>query len=468
MIPLRPRSLFGRLTLVLLAGLIVVQLISTAIVLRDRGAALHQSLREDTVLRIANIVHLLDGLAPAERERLLPALTTSTLRIAFAQSASPPRQEASAADASARLVRAELADALSEGHRVRVAVGESGTLPMSMAGHQRMMMNPSQMSEFMQSVQSLAGAFHIEVRLLDGTWVRFDREVPQELIAWPSRLLLTLLVLLVGVLLIALLAVRWLTRPLRVLADAADGLGRDIRRPPLPLEGPREVMHAARAFNTMQERIARFIEDRGRILAAVSHDLKTPITRLRLRSELLDDEAVRHKFTQDLDDMEHMVTATLDFMRGAELREESQPVDITALLESIQEDVREAGGEVTVDGAAARPYPGKPLALKRCFSNLVENAVRYGGRARILIADGEGELRVAVQDDGPGITESELERIFEPFQRLEGSRNQHTGGTGLGLGIARNIARAHGGDVTLHNREQGGLEARVVLPRRST
>jgi signal transduction histidine kinase len=273
------------------------------------------------------------------------------------------------------------------------------------------------------------------------------------------------LVLLVSVAALAVLAVRWLTRPLTVLATAATELGRNIHRPPLAETGPLEVRRAAGAFNTMQTRLIRYLQDRSRILAAVSHDLKTPITRLRLRTELLDDETLPAKFQSDLDAMETMVQATLDFMRGTEVKEAVVAVDIGALLETLQEDARDTGGEVRIQGAPWAPFQGRPLALKRCLGNLVDNALHYGKQALISVTDSPERLVITIRDTGSGIPEAELERVFEPFYRLEGSRSRHTGGTGLGLGIARNIARAHGGELTLRNRPQGGLEARLELPR---
>jgi signal transduction histidine kinase len=215
----------------------------------------------------------------------------------------------------------------------------------------------------------------------------------------------------------------------------------------------------------MQQRLARFISDRTRILTAMSHDLKTPITRLRLRAELLDDEALRSKFEKDLQEMEAMVTQTLDFMRDSNAREGAQQVDIMTLLESLQSDYRETGNEVEIDGAVAQPLFGRPLALRRCLTNLLDNAIRYGRRATIRIEDSTDQLCLRILDEGPGIPEQELEQAFEPFFRGEASRNRETGGTGLGLGIARNIARAHGGELTLGNRAQGGLEAILSLPR---
>jgi signal transduction histidine kinase len=180
---------------------------------------------------------------------------------------------------------------------------------------------------------------------------------------------------------------------------------------------------------------------------------------------MLEDKALRSKFQKDLDDMERMVSETLDFMRGTEVEEQSRPIDVVALIESLQDDAHDAGWRVEIHAAQARPYVGKPVALRRCLTNLIENAVRYGKRADIKIRDGVQELCFVISDDGSGVPEAELERLFDPFYRLEASRSQHTGGSGLGLSIARNIARAHGGDVTLKNREYGGLEATLALPR---
>jgi signal transduction histidine kinase len=259
--------------------------------------------------------------------------------------------------------------------------------------------------------------------------------------------------------------VRWVTGPLSALATAAEKLGRDIDRPPLDENGPLEVRRAASAFNVMQRRLSRFLADRARVLTAMSHDLKTPLTRLRLRMETVNDPALRAKIEKDLDEMQSMVTQTLDYMRDSSRSEAAQQIDLMALLETLQIDFRDTGHEVRIEGAAARPYVGRPLALRRCLTNLVENALRYGGRAMIVLEDTGKEVVVRVVDEGPGMPEEELERAFEPFYRGERSRSRETGGTGLGLGIARNIARSHGGELVLKNRPAGGLEAILSLPR---
>lgn len=478
-----PRSLFGRLTLVLLCVLVSAQLLSTYILLRDRGQALYLSLRSGLVARTAGIVHLLDVLPQAQRSRLVPLLSTPESTIRLAPSAAPIPAQDPAQVAAARHVAQALRQRLPEGSALSVAlldvapapgnVSQTGPIAAmenmpGMAAMHRRMMGTGQMDgpwAYLHGVQAMAKGFFIQVRLSDGTWVQFRRSIPEGMFDRPTRLLLTLAVLLASVIVVSLLAVRWIVHPLRTLRKAAESLGRDIQRPPLKESGPLEVTETARAFNTMQQRIRSFIEDRARILAAVSHDLKTPLTRLRLRSELLDDGELRGKLQADLDDMEAMVMATLDFMRGSESREASHRLDLMALLETMVEDGREAGWQLALTGEVTEPLTARPTALKRCLGNLIENAARYGGNAKIEVSDDSLGVSIRVCDHGPGIPEEQLERVFDPFYRLESSRARHTGGTGLGLGIARNIARAHGGDLVLHNRAGGGLCAELRLPR---
>ena len=286
-------------------------------------------------------------------------------------------------------------------------------------------------------------SFLVQAQLRDGTWVSIAHRLPEEAFAWPTKLLLALGVLLISVVALSLIAVRVATRPLAVLGNAAQELGRDIQRPPLDEGGPLEVRRAAQAFNTMQASLARFLRDRAQLLAAISHDLKTPITRLRLRAELIDDPQQQAKFLRDLDEMENMTRATLEFLRHANTRESVQPVDVQALVETLQADAEALGQEVRIQGAANSPYPARALALQRCLANLIDNAHKYGRRATVTVDDNATRLRISVADEGPGIPESELEHVFEPFYRLEQSRSRETGGVGLGLSISRDIARAH-------------------------
>jgi signal transduction histidine kinase len=458
---LLPRSLFGRLLLLLMGGLILAQLLSAAIQLYDRGQVLHRAFGADIAQRIAALVNLLDTLPIGERRRLVAALDLPPTRISMDL---PWQPDASATPSQIPLPLTALLRRYLPGDRpLWVEINDGNPPPFA---EQR----PDQTLPYRHRrgwyARDLEGKeFVVQVGLSDGGIVTFRHHLPEEVFSWPYRLLLILLILLISVALLAALAVRWLTRPLALLANAATELGRDIQRPPLDETGPLEVQRAARAFNTMQTRLIRYIQDRGRVLAAVSHDLKTPITRLRLRTELLEDETLKEKFQADLNEMQSMVQATLDFMRGTEHNEPVTLMDINALLESLQEDARDRGGEIHIQGVAQVPFRSRPLALKRCLTNLVDNALHYGQRAFIQVEDKLDRLSITIADAGPGIPEAELERVFEPFYRLEGSRSRHTGGTGLGLGIARNIARAHGGELTLANRRGGGLEARLELPR---
>ena len=465
-----PRSLFSRLVLVLLSGLVIAQLLSFAVHMHERGELLSQASGMQSAQRIADIVRLLDSLPSAERRRIVQAFSAPPISISLDHPALPAGKLDANAAARAALFGAMLRRFLGDGRSVEVSVAEAPAGPL-MSAAKRGPKGPGMHGDWTPPWAAMHGAsqpgfsFLAQVRLQDGALVTFDARQPAQTVNWPYRLLASLAVLLAAVVVVSLVAVRWATRPLKALADAADELGRDIHRPPLPEEGPEEVSRAARAFNTMQARLAGYIRDRTRVLAAMSHDLKTPVTRLRLRAELLEDPQVRAKFTKDLDEMEAMVGATLDFLRGQESGEPVQPVDIMAMLESLQADMAEMGGKIRVEGAARAPFSGKPQALKRCLANLVENAVKYGKSARVVVEDSDARLEIRVQDEGPGLPETELEKVFDPFYRLEASRSRETGGTGLGLTIARGVAEAHGGRVQLRNRAEGGLEAILVLPR---
>jgi protein-histidine pros-kinase len=258
---------------------------------------------------------------------------------------------------------------------------------------------------------------------------------------------------------------RQLVKPVAQLAQAAGRLGDNLSSPPLAETGPSEAREAARGFNRMQERIRQQLEERGRFLAAVSHDLRTPLTRMRLRTTRLAESPDRDKLQADIDEMANMLDATLSYLRGAAQSESWQMLDVQALLETLAEDAQEAGQQVSVSGQAA-PLLTLPGALRRCVSNLLDNAIQYGQRADISLHDSAGQLVIEIADHGPGIPENRIHAVFEPFVRLEESRNRHSGGVGLGLSIALELARQHGGELTLHNRPEGGLLARLVLPRR--
>jgi signal transduction histidine kinase len=468
---LLPRTLFARMVLVLLGGLLVAQFLSLAVHWRERGEFMLRAAGAHSAERVADIIRLLDATPAAERARIAGVINSPPLRIALAAADGALESDPELADEAAQY-EALLRDALGVAYPLKVSATPArrrggpgagmrhgygkapaeGDGPRAHGGGER---------------PFRAISFVVQTRLADGTALTLDARRPEEVMNWPSRLLISLGVLLLIVGAVTLFAVRWVTRPLKTLAAAAADLGNDLNRPPLTEDGPLEVSRAARAFNAMQAKLAALIADRTRIFSAMSHDLKTPITRLRLRTELLDDAALREKFAGDLREMEAMVGAALDFMRGVDTQEATRPIDMLALLESIAADARETGGSVAIAGAPRAPYEGRAQLLKRLLVNLVDNAVKYGGAAAVVIDDSETSLHIVVRDDGPGIAAGELERVFEPFYRVEASRNRATGGSGLGLTIARNIARAHGGDVILKNRAGGGLDAELTLPRRN-
>ena len=469
---LLPRGLFGRLVLILLSGLIFAQLITAYLNASERGQLLYRASGMQTAQRIADVSKLLDSVPAAERRRIVAVFNAPPLVISLDRPRMAPDRGPPDTDFGLSMFETVLGYALGEGLHVQVI--RAAGAPERYA--QRDLKSPPGMP-MMQGPLSGAGMpmmhpesrfFVVQVVLRDGAVATFDSFVSPEAAGVPLRLAMTLLVLLGTVVALSLIAVRWVTGPLSTLATAAEKLGEDINRPPLPETGPIEVQRAARAFNTMQGRLSRFISDRTRILTAMSHDLKTPITRLRLRTELLGDEALRAKFAKDLVEMESMVAQTLDFMRDASAGELVQRVDLMALLESLQTDYQDMGNTVEIEGRIEVPFSGRPLALRRCLTNLVDNAIRYGKRALVRAEEAADAITIRVLDEGPGIPEQELEHAFEPFFRGESSRSRETGGTGLGLGIARNIARAHGGDLTLNNRPGGGLETILTLPRRES
>jgi signal transduction histidine kinase len=265
-------------------------------------------------------------------------------------------------------------------------------------------------------------------------------------------------------------AVRRLLVPVRTLAAAAEQLGRDVvNAPALPETGPSEIVTAAVAFNTMAARIRRFVEDRTFLLTAIGHDLRTPITRLKLRAEYMEDEEQRTKMLADLDEMEAMVAATLAFGRDITTSEAITPIDLAILLRTILDEAAdgdpEHGDALSYAGPDHLPVRARPLGLKRALTNLIGNALKYGDAARIRLSQPAGQVvRIDIDDNGPGIAGKDADIVFEPFRRLETSRNRETGGSGLGLSIARNIIRAHGGDILLMNLPAGGLRASVTLP----
>jgi two-component system OmpR family sensor kinase len=309
----------------------------------------------------------------------------------------------------------------------------------------------------------LISPFKLALKLPDGRWATVQPVEKGVFAPWQQRLVLWFAVSAVAAGVLAYFFTRGLVKPLASFAEAAERFGRDPRTPPLTLKGSSEIVKAVTAFNEMQARLRRYVEDRTSMVAAIAHDLRTPLTRLRFRVEAAPEEA-RAKMNSDIDQMEAMIAATLVFVRDAAGDPQRTRLELSSLLESVVDDMAETGADVSVQQTEKVVIDADSLALRRLLTNLLENAVKYGVRARARLSVKNGLAEIDVDDDGPGVPIPELNRVFDPFYRREPSRSRQTGGIGLGLSVARSIARAHGGDVALENRPSGGLTARVTLP----
>ncbi len=423
-----PRSLFARVTLIIVVGLAIAQLLTFAAIRYERGMALRELMMTSIERDIASSIAMLDHLPAAEREGWLGRLERRNYRFMLADGVTGPQP----ASQQSQEFAAAIVNALHPFEVVKVA-------------------------------QSTGDDVRIQVRLTDGNPVVVDaRRVGMPVSNWVMWLLLVQLAVL-GI--CAWFAVRLVTRPLARLAAAADELGPDLKGRMLGEEGPTEVAHAARAFNAMQRRIAGYMAERVEILAAISHDLQTPITRMRLRTEMMDNEKDQLKFRQDLDAMNALVREGVTYART--LHGATEPpcrVDADALLESMVADYEDSGQHVRLEGRIGGPVVTRPNALRRIVVNLIDNALKFASDVRMQVRVDTDRLVIAVIDNGPGIPPDQLEAVLKPFYRIEGSRNRSTGGTGLGLAIAHQLAIAMGAELSLHNCDEGGLEARVAMP----
>lgn len=445
-----PDSVVARTALVLVAALALSLGVALFVFAGSRSEALAALGGRNAAERVAALVALVEETTPEARRHVLRRMDSTGFRAGWGPNPLVGDHEESFGLAKA--VARNLAPPL-DGRLVRVAMGPSPPGPVQ---------HPQGMG--MGGGFGLGHGLHgpalrISVRLHDGSWLNVFAPLDFGEPLWGLRFLGPVAAALLAVTLAALWAVRRATRPFATFAAAAERLGLEITAPPVPETGPREVRKAAHAFNVMQGRIRRFVDDRTQMLAAISHDLRTPITRLKLRAEFIDDEDERTRLLADLDEMERMIAATLSFAKDDAMREDRRPVDVAALVQGMAEDL---GG--SYQGPDRLVIEARPTALKRAVANLIENAVKYGATARCRLEAQVGQIVLTVADDGPGIPEAEFERVFAPFVRLEESRNRDTGGTGLGLAVARAAIRAHGGDVTLANRPEGGLTVTAHIP----
>lgn len=424
-----PRSLAARLFVILLAGVIIAHALSFGVIFLERYMTARQVMLGTLENDVATSVAILDRLPADERPAWVPQLDRGTYSFMLGPGQpGVPELSARGADIAAR---------------IRDAIG--GRFPVTV-----------------ESIPGEGQRLQAHLTLHDGSPLTIDvNPAPMPLAEWLPYALIAQLLLLVAC---CWLAVRQAIRPLADLAQAADTLDPNRKTPRLSEAGPSEVARAAGAFNAMRERIAQYLEERVQILAAISHDLQTPITRMKLRAEMADESVEKDKLLQDLSEIERLVKEGVAYARAAHGDAEAATrIDIGSFIESLAYDYQDTGKDVTVTASAGGTVTVRPHALRRILTNLVDNALKFGGTAELSVArEGEGVL-ISVLDRGPGIPDDQLEAVLQPFFRLEHSRSRDTGGTGLGLAIAQQLAQATGGSLKLRNREGGGLAAEVRI-----
>ncbi|WP_424811972.1 sensor histidine kinase [Roseococcus sp. YIM B11640] len=448
-----PASLAGRTALVLILGLMAVQALGLTIHAFDRVELQREASGREASVRAFNLWRALVISPPERRAAILADVDLpSTLTASLDPVATLPPDLPHVPPHLGRVFR----------------IDGAGPPPPGMPAPPRRY-RPAEVKAGGLGPDSFA----VSMRFPDQGWLNLTFRSPLPRPWHSDTFLVAFIAMSVTAAILILWGVRRLTRPVAELAAAAERLGRDVNAPPMPEAGPAEVATAAAAFNTMAANIRRFVADRTQMLAAISHDLRTPITRLRLRAEFLDDDEQRAKMLADLAEMEAMIASTLAFARDDAAHEPATAVDLVSLVRTVLDEAADAHPEsaerITFEGPEHLVMRVRPVALKRALSNLVGNAIKYGEAARMKLERREDGILMLLEDDGQGIPEASMEAVFQPFQRIEGSRNRETGGTGLGLTIVRSILRAHGGEVTLHNRvgpcgAVQGLRVAVRLP----
>jgi signal transduction histidine kinase len=449
-IKLWPEDTIARRFAVTIASAIVVALMLAGAFIHFAGVWGRPPAHEMGLLeRADDIVRMVEAIPEHERRALADAAANAAFRVDWYSAASTV---AVMLDAMANLrTLKELPGFESGGHKRRTVIFRSdnqGQLPAGL--HFDGMDHPN--------------AYYFSVELGDGSWVVFTARSRTWGLEPPARIGVGLTLLVVSITVVSAVATYQLSRPIREFTEALRRFGTNPRASALPEKGPRELRASIGAFNAMQAQIQKFVDDRTTMLAAISHDLRTPLTKVRLRGEFVADEEQRARLFRDVDDMQAMVDSALSFFRDDFHVEETTTFDFPELLRTIADDYNDQGCEVSYDGAEHVAFRGRPFALKRAFTNLIDNAARYGRAPELEFSCSERQVVVVVRDSGPGIPPEAAEQVFAPFYRLERSRNRATGGVGLGLTSARAVIRGHGGDISLRNRPSGGLEVEVTLP----
>ena len=446
-----PDSLAGR-TLAILLSTTLLLIAGSAILLQsERNTRFEEQNRFRLLNSISTLVHLVKDAEPEERQRIVNRVSDENFDASITTTpmvVNPPRHPV-------------------ENFLVRNLAKRLGMPPHQINVHIDIDHDDDNHMMRRKPIHSMMhewGGMNFSIRLGDRSWLNIEIDNSDAPPPWASKTLGLLVLLLVALIASAMILSRRMARPMARLAKAADRLGLGQAGTPLKEDGPREVRHTIRAFNRMQERTQKHLRDRTLMLAAVSHDLRTPITTLRLRAEYIEDEDTRHKTLATLSEMETILSATLGFARDEAADESARPTDIAALLQSLVDDHVDLGGSATYQGPEKLPFTCRPAALRRALNNLIDNALKYGGSAEIHLAAQQNQIEICVDDEGAGIPEDKLTEVFTPFFRLDASRGGKVSGTGLGLSVALTIAHAHGGELTLINRQGGGLRARLILP----
>jgi signal transduction histidine kinase len=479
------RSLTGQLIGLMLLALVLSQAVFFVLSRSERDSTLRSLQRDEFLARIASVSRLIATADAPLHPEILRAASTTLSR--YWLSGTPPAEPV----AWQRAARDYLLRALPPGPLNSVAL--AGGAPGPVAGERDGFVTNPRFTDKDLAVsresawEDLApqnwpggrparlltlerwNGLGLAVQIREDLWLQTVYARPDQITQSPTHYYVTFGLTAVLLLLVAMLAARRVGRPLQQLTDAAERIGRGEEVELDPEAGPEDIRRTTEAFNRMQARLRRFVADRTRMMAAISHDLRTPITSLRLRAEFVEDVEMKEKIIATLDEMQAMTEGALAFAREEATAEPTRTTELSALLVSLCDDLAELGWDVVFADSPRVPWRGRPDALRRAVRNLIENAVRYGERARVRLEITPEWLQVTVDDDGPGIPEAEFERVFAPFVRLETSRNRTTGGVGLGLAITRTIVRAHGGDVVLTNRNgpagRAGLSAVIRLPR---
>lgn len=448
-----PQSLGGQLLIMLLLALAITQGLGLLLLTDERNRAVRAALGLEAAGRAANVVLLLDGAPTDLRTSILRAADSPLVRFEVG-----PEPAASHDSAEADMVLRQI---LGEPEReVRADVHALSLASLPLPEGVPASMRP--MHEAMMAGRTDPIELTLSIRLAAGDWLNVRTMFYRPALQLTPQALLPVVLMAVAVALVAWWTARRVIGPMRALAVGADRLGRGLDADPLPMAGPSEVRETTQAFNRMKARLTRFVNERTHMLAALSHDLRSPLTAMRLRIEMLDETEDSVRLKALVEEMQAMVEATLEFARGVARAEPAAEVDLAALLADLVNDV--GGDRANLAQSSPLPITIRPHAMNRALRNLIDNAVRYGGVAMVKLDRAPGLAVITIADKGQGLPEEQLEAVFGPFVRLEGSRSRDTGGVGLGLAIARTIIHAHGGTVLLRNATTGGLEAVVRLP----